>query len=158
MKNLPKGATAIDYAYLIHTDIGNKMVMAKVSLEIISNYLTTSKELWPPLTSLTRSKFFQVNGNHVKPTHVLANAEVVEIITSDVSLHFLITLLSFTLLTIIQFDNLLYDYFSLVLLFSQASTSASVYKQHMEWLDHKHVKTRCAQHKIKKVSFKYPSM
>ncbi|KAF3322760.1 putative GTP diphosphokinase RSH1 [Carex littledalei] len=84
MKNLPKGATAIDYAYLIHTDIGNKMVMAKV------------------------------NGNHVDPTHVLANAEVVEIITSD------------------------------------ASTSESAYKQHMEWLHHKHVKTRCAQHKIKK--------
>ncbi|ERN03174.1 hypothetical protein AMTR_s00003p00129460, partial [Amborella trichopoda] len=51
IKNLPKGATAIDYAYLIHTEIGNKMVAAKV------------------------------NGNLVSPTHVLANAEVVEIIT-----------------------------------------------------------------------------
>ncbi|KAJ0113778.1 hypothetical protein Patl1_00960 [Pistacia atlantica] len=51
IKNLPKGATVIDYAYMIHTEIGNKMVAAKV------------------------------NGNLVSPTHVLANAEVVEIIT-----------------------------------------------------------------------------
>ncbi|KAL5795651.1 hypothetical protein ACOSQ2_000471 [Xanthoceras sorbifolium] len=51
IKNLPKGATVIDYAYMIHTEIGNKMVAAKV------------------------------NGNFVSPTHVLSNAEVVEIIT-----------------------------------------------------------------------------
>ncbi|ONK63347.1 uncharacterized protein A4U43_C07F14110 [Asparagus officinalis] len=51
IRNLPKGATVIDYAYLIHTEIGNKMVAAKV------------------------------NGNLVSPMHVLANAEVVEIIT-----------------------------------------------------------------------------
>ncbi|GAV56993.1 TGS domain-containing protein/RelA_SpoT domain-containing protein/HD_4 domain-containing protein [Cephalotus follicularis] len=51
IKNLPKGATVIDYAYIIHTEIGNKMVAAKV------------------------------NGNLVSPMHVLANAEVVEIIT-----------------------------------------------------------------------------
>ncbi|PWA97028.1 HD/PDEase domain, RelA/SpoT family, Beta-grasp domain protein [Artemisia annua] len=51
IKNLPKGATAIDYAYMIHTEIGNKMVAAKV------------------------------NGNLVPPLHVLANAEVVEIVT-----------------------------------------------------------------------------
>ncbi|KAF9621536.1 hypothetical protein IFM89_022763 [Coptis chinensis] len=51
IKNLPKGATVIDYAYMIHTEIGNKMVAAKV------------------------------NGNLVSPTRVLANAEVVEIIT-----------------------------------------------------------------------------
>ncbi|KAI3883919.1 hypothetical protein MKX03_017382 [Papaver bracteatum] len=51
IKNLPKGATVIDYAYMIHTEIGNKMVAAKV------------------------------NGNIVSPTHVLVNAEVVEIIT-----------------------------------------------------------------------------
>lgn len=53
IKNLPKGATVVDYAYLIHTEIGNKMVAAKV------------------------------NGNLVSPIHVLANAEVVEIITYD---------------------------------------------------------------------------
>ncbi|KAH1108507.1 hypothetical protein J1N35_012275 [Gossypium stocksii] len=47
IKNLPRGATVFYYAYMIHTDIGNKMV----------------------------------NGNLVSPTHVLANAEVVEIIT-----------------------------------------------------------------------------
>ncbi|KAK8570253.1 hypothetical protein V6N13_002945 [Hibiscus sabdariffa] len=51
IKNLPIGATVIDYAYMIHTDIGNKMAAAKV------------------------------NGNLVSPTRVLANAEVVEIIT-----------------------------------------------------------------------------
>ncbi|GMH20451.1 hypothetical protein Nepgr_022292 [Nepenthes gracilis] len=53
IKNLPKGATVVDYAYIIHTEIGNKMVAAKV------------------------------NGNVVSPAHVLANAEVVEIITYD---------------------------------------------------------------------------
>ncbi|KAI3414368.1 GTP diphosphokinase [Psidium guajava] len=51
IKNLPKGATVIDYAYMIHTEIGNKIVAAKV------------------------------NGNLVSPSRVLANAEVVEIIT-----------------------------------------------------------------------------
>uniref|UniRef100_I1PB64 Putative GTP diphosphokinase RSH1, chloroplastic n=1 Tax=Oryza glaberrima TaxID=4538 RepID=I1PB64_ORYGL len=53
IKNLPKGATVVDYAYLIHTEIGNKMVAAKV------------------------------NGNLVSPIHVLGNAEVVEIIIYD---------------------------------------------------------------------------
>uniref|UniRef100_A0A7I4B6T2 Putative GTP diphosphokinase RSH1, chloroplastic n=1 Tax=Physcomitrium patens TaxID=3218 RepID=A0A7I4B6T2_PHYPA len=53
VKNLPKGATVIDYAYQIHTDVGNKMVAAKV------------------------------NGILVSPTHTLANAEVVEIVTYD---------------------------------------------------------------------------
>ncbi|WOL04032.1 hypothetical protein Cni_G12753 [Canna indica] len=51
IKNLPKGATVVDYAYMIHTEIGNNMVAAKV------------------------------NGNLVSPMHILANAEVVEIIT-----------------------------------------------------------------------------
>ncbi|KAG0496626.1 hypothetical protein HPP92_001317 [Vanilla planifolia] len=53
IKNLPEGSTAMDYAYLIHSDIGNKMVAAKV------------------------------NGILVSPMHVLANAEVVEIITCN---------------------------------------------------------------------------
>ncbi|XP_074587583.1 putative GTP diphosphokinase RSH1, chloroplastic [Curcuma longa] len=51
IKNLPKGATVIDYAYMIHTEIGNSMVAAKV------------------------------NGNLVSPMHMLVNADVVEIIT-----------------------------------------------------------------------------
>lgn len=53
IKNLPKGATVIDYAYQIHAELGNKMVAAKV------------------------------NGNLVSPSHTLANAEVVEVITYD---------------------------------------------------------------------------
>ncbi|KAK1293354.1 hypothetical protein QJS10_CPB17g01236 [Acorus calamus] len=57
IKNLPKGATVIDYAYQIHTEIGNKTVAAKV------------------------------NGNLVSPMHILANAEVVEIITYNALSH-----------------------------------------------------------------------
>lgn len=30
IKNLPKGATVIDYAYQIHTELGNNIVAAKV--------------------------------------------------------------------------------------------------------------------------------
>lgn len=48
---LPKGATVVDFAYHIHTDIGNTMVAAKV------------------------------NGKVVPASHELANAEVVEVIT-----------------------------------------------------------------------------
>lgn len=48
---LPKGATVVDFAYHIHTDIGNTMVAAKV------------------------------NGKVVPVDHELANAEVVEVIT-----------------------------------------------------------------------------
>jgi len=55
----------VDYAYLIHTEIGNKMIAAKV------------------------------NGNLVSPIHVLANAEVVEIITYDVSIPLLNCMFSF---------------------------------------------------------------
>lgn len=49
--NLARGATVVDYAYHIHTELGNNMVAAKV------------------------------NGVVVPPSHSLRNAEVVEIIT-----------------------------------------------------------------------------
>jgi len=51
--SLPLGATTVDYAYHIHTDVGNRMVGAKV------------------------------NGVIVPPAHVLRNAEVVDIVTYD---------------------------------------------------------------------------
>ncbi|KAL4585720.1 hypothetical protein LXL04_010344 [Taraxacum kok-saghyz] len=35
IKILPKGATVIDYGYMIHTDIGNNMVAAKVNGNIV---------------------------------------------------------------------------------------------------------------------------
>ncbi|KAL8224820.1 hypothetical protein R6Q57_017377 [Mikania cordata] len=66
IKNLPKGATVIDYAYMINTDIGNSMVAAKANLK--SNDVIN---------------YYQVNGNIVPPLHMLANAEVVEIVTYD---------------------------------------------------------------------------
>lgn len=43
IKNLPRGATVIDYAYMIHTDIGNKMVAAKVFcilMALFSDYVS----------------------------------------------------------------------------------------------------------------------
>ena len=49
--NLARGATVVDYAYHVHTDVGNSMVAAKV------------------------------NGVIVPPSHVLRNAEVVEIVS-----------------------------------------------------------------------------
>lgn len=51
VKNLPEGATVVDYAYSIHSDVGNQMYAAKV------------------------------NGNFVPPTQALANADVVEVLT-----------------------------------------------------------------------------
>ena len=46
VKNLPKGATVIDYAYQIHTDVGNKMVAAKVRQEPINSVFSTALCDW----------------------------------------------------------------------------------------------------------------
>lgn len=50
---LPKGATTIDFAYAVHTDIGNRTVGAKV------------------------------NGRHVPLRTILSNGDMVEVLTSD---------------------------------------------------------------------------
>ena len=39
IKNLPKGATVIDYSYMIHTEIGNTMVAAKVMFQVLTGRL-----------------------------------------------------------------------------------------------------------------------
>jgi GTP pyrophosphokinase len=54
-KSLPKGSTALDFAYNIHTQVGNKAIAAKVNQKLL------------PLS------------------HVLSNGDQVEIITSDSS-------------------------------------------------------------------------
>lgn len=51
--SVPKGATVVDYAYQIHTDVGNTMVGARV------------------------------NGAMVDPSYELRNADVVQILTYD---------------------------------------------------------------------------
>ena len=48
-----QGATVLDFAYHVHTDVGNQMIGAKV------------------------------NGKYVMPSHQLANAEIVDILTYD---------------------------------------------------------------------------
>ncbi|CAH2049389.1 unnamed protein product [Thlaspi arvense] len=106
IKNLPKGATVIDYAYMIHTEIGNKMVAAKV------------------------------NGNLVSPLHVLANAEVVEIITYNI------------LKQDGNVDQLGASVQLTTFLVSQALSSKSAFQRHKQWLQH--AKTRSARHKIMK--------
>ncbi|CAL5433351.1 unnamed protein product [Camellia sinensis] len=100
IKNLPKGATVIDYAYMIHTEIGNKMVAAKV------------------------------NGNLVTPSHVLANAEVVEIITYNI------------FMKICGFKSTSDG------IIEMALSSKSAFQRHKQWLQH--AKTRSARYKIMK--------
>jgi len=53
--NLPKGSSVVDYAYSIHSDVGNQMIGAKV------------------------------NGIVVQPSHRVSNGEVVQILTYDQS-------------------------------------------------------------------------
>ncbi|GJY66266.1 putative GTP diphosphokinase RSH1, chloroplastic isoform X2, partial [Tanacetum coccineum] len=86
IKNMPKGATVIDYAYMISTDVGNSMVAAKASVlrkgtrfpvsvtQGLGEGESFDSDLCGPI---------EVNGNIVPPLHVLANAEVVEIVTYD---------------------------------------------------------------------------
>ncbi|KAG6384587.1 hypothetical protein SASPL_155589 [Salvia splendens] len=112
IKNLPKGATVIDYAYMIHTEIGNKMVAAKVFFSL----------------SLSEVLYFQVNGNLVSPTHMLVNAEVVEIITYN---------------DIVRALSCIFIGVSF-----QGLSNKSVFQRHKQWLQY--AKTRSARHKIMK--------
>jgi len=56
VKDLPKGATPIDFAYSVHTDLGNKCVMAKIQGSIVPlNYKLNNGEVVEIITKVNSS-------------------------------------------------------------------------------------------------------